>query len=370
MKLLLLTLIYIPCSFAQIANSSYFPSMRSINPGVAHLRESGFVSIDSSKTQIKQFQDVKTGGLDNGVNTTVELDKTNLFRAGKGPGITIELLADQEKGKKTEEISKDSLKRTTSTSGSSSVMYGVLDTGFIGLMIGKANYEYLYEFEVGATPNINHYTHDYKIDYELFRFGSAVEIKGISLGGFYSIQTGEGKVDSILYNPSTNTPNSPESSDLEFETISYGLGIGYKSKKYHLELSVERIKEQSLKQSNTYILELEEPGNGERISLVAEAKFGKLGIGSRIRQVKGNFVDLEQLISNNMLYFNVDEDSIRLENSFNFSYGAGKGIGVSGFYSFANNDTEEITELYKDLGTLYPTNTKTISYGLSISYVY
>ena len=363
-------MISIPHSFAQVANSSYFPSMRSINPGVAHLRDTGFVSVASSKTQIKQFQDVKTGGLDNGVNTTVELDKTTLFRAGKGPGITIEILADKETGIKTEEISKDSLKRTTETSGSSSVMYGVLDIGFLGVMIGKASYEYLYEFEVGNTPNINHYTNDYKIDYNLTRIGSAIEVNNISIGAFYSVQTGEGKVDSILYNPSTNAANAPETSDLEFKTISYGAGVGYKSKKYHFEVSLEKISEQSLSQSNTYQLELETPGLGQRLSLIGEAKFGKLGLGVRVRQIKGNFVDIEQLISNNMLYFNIDEDATRLENSFNFSYGADKGLGVSGFNSFSNNDTEEITELYKEEGTLYPTNTKTISYGASVSFIY
>ena len=367
--ILFFTFIFSPDIHAQIANASFFPSVRSINPGVSHLREQGFLSLDSSKTSIKKHQDIQTGGILDGISTDVELNKTTFFRAGKGPGITIELLLDQEDGERTESFATSNYSRTTTTSGKSSVMGGILDLGLFGVMMSKAKYTYFYDFHVDEVPNLNRETHDFDIDYDLLRFGFATEILNLSIGAFYSVQTGEGSVDSILYNPTTGAKNTPEVSTLEYETIMYGAGIGYKSKQYHLEISLEQITEQSGKQSNDYLYEIVIPEKGSRLSFVGEIKLGKIGLGFRVRQINGNFNDIEELISSNMLYLNTDETTSRLENSLNFSYGSGGGFSFSGFYSTSKSNTQEESELL-DNDIEYDTTLESTAYGISISYIY
>lgn len=369
MKIIISIIFLSTTALAQIANSSFFPNMRSINPGVSHLRQKGFVSIDASKTEIIQKQDVQTGGIQDGITTTVDLDKRTLFYASRGGGISFEALVDQEEGTRTEGFKTSSYERKTTTEGSSSVMQGIIDVGFLGILIAKANYENFNDFHVDEVPNLNRITHDTQLDYELMRIGSAFEIKGISIGAFYSIQTASGQVDSILYNPTTGAKNNPEINELEYETISYGAGVGYTNKSYHFELSLEKITDQKLKQSNTYLLELETPSTGERISAIGEVRFGKLSLGLRVRQIKGNFADLEQLISSNMLYLNTEEQDSRLENAFNFSYGDPKGLSISGFYSTSSAQTEEESQVLRN-DIDYETQTVTASYGLSLSYVY
>jgi hypothetical protein len=66
---------------------------------------------------------------------------------------------------------------------------------------------------------------------------------------------------------------------------------------------------------------------------------------------------------------NTSESDTRLENSFNFSYGASKGISFSGFYSTSESDTEEESG-FQGVDFKYPTTTKITSMGLSVSYVY
>jgi hypothetical protein len=369
MRFLLVGYCLINIALAQIANNSFFPNNRSINPGVAHLRTKGFFSLESNQTNISKKQDIQTGGILNGVSTDVELNKTTFFGAGKISFIGLELIADQESGTTIEGFETSSYQRRTTTEGSSSVLNGVLDLGLIGVMLGKASYQYDYDFHVDTPPNLNRETHNKELEYNLLRVGSAFVIKGISIGGFYSVQTAEGEVESFLYNPTTGVPAPAEYSSLEYETISYGLGLGYTSNKLHIEFSLEKITNQSLKQSNTYLYEEDTPTKGQRISAVAETKFGKLSLGYRIRQIEGGFADIEQLISSNMLYLNADENSKRLENSFNFSYGDSKGLSLSGFYSISEVETKEESDLL-DNGFKYDTTIKTTSYGLSLSYVF
>lgn len=145
--------------------------------------------------------------------------------------------------------------------------------------------------------------------------------------------------------------------------------MGYVTKQYHFELSLEKITDQSLKQSNTYLYDEEIQPKGQRVSVVAEAKFGKLSLGFRARKIEGGFADIEQLISSNMLYQNADESSERLENSFNFSYGDSKGLSISGFYSTSKIEEGQESDLLDD-GELYDTIIETTAYGVSLSYVF
>ena len=367
MKTLVIFMFFTLSVFSQIANNSFFPSNKSINPGVAHLREKGFLSIESSKTTINKKQDIQSGGILDVVKTDVDLSKTTFFGAGSYGFIGIEVLADNEVGETVKSFETSSYERNTTTEGESSVLYGIIDLGIVGIQVASADYQYNYDFHVDEPPNLNRETHKKQLDYNLLKVGSAFEFSGISIGAFYSIQTAEGDVESILYNPTTGAPAPSEFSDLEYETRAYGIGLGYFSKSYHFEFSLEKITDQKLKQSNTYLYEEETPTSGQRISAVMEAKFGKLSLGFRARKIEGGFADLEQLISSNMLYINSDEGDERLETSFNFAYGDSKGLSLSGFYSTSRLDTKEESELLDD-GFKYDTLIETLAYGLNISY--
>lgn len=356
-------------SFSQVANASFFSSMRSINPGVAHLRSVGFLDVAMSQTEINKFQDYTGGSILNGINTDIELNKSTIFYAGKGPGITLEVLADNENASRKEKFETSSYERVTETKGTSSTMKGIIDIGFFGVELGTGKYKYDYLFEVDTPPNLNKETQNTKLDYSLTKIGTAIEVKGVSIGGFYGIQKAKGDVVTTLFNPDNGNPGSPETSDLEYETIFYGLGAGYTSKTLHLELSLEKISKQTLDQTNTYLLELETPKLGQRISAVAEVKFGKLSLGTRVRQIKGNYTDFEELISSNMLSVNSNESDSKLETKFNFSWGSGKGLSVSGFYSTSEVKSEQEID-WLDNGEKYDTTITQKSYGASISYTY
>lgn len=369
MKIIFILITFHTVAIAQIANASFFPSVRSINPGVAHLRENGFVALEASNTEIEKKQDILTGGILDGITTTVELEKKTFFYASRGKGISFEALVDQETGVRTEGFKTSSYERKTTTEADSTIAQGILDLGFIGILFAAGKYTNFDDFHVDEIPNLNRITNDIALDYALTRIGSAIEIKGISIGAFYSVQSAKGSVDTILYNPTTGAKNDPEVSDLEYETKSYGAGIGYNTKNMHFEFSIEKIIEQSLDQSNTYLVEYDTPTKGERISAIAELRISKLSLGARVRQIKGNYADIEQLVSSNMLFLNLEEQESRLETSFNFSYGDSKGFSISGFYTASSSETEEESDVLRN-DLEYDTETTINAYGLSLSYVY
>ena len=72
--------------FGQITDASFFPAMRSINPGVAHLRKVGFISVDVNKKDIKKKHEVTAGNLVDGIKTNTTLTKGTLFWGAKGGG--------------------------------------------------------------------------------------------------------------------------------------------------------------------------------------------------------------------------------------------------------------------------------------------
>lgn len=68
-------------------------------------------SIEASKTEIEKKQDILTGGIQDRVTTTVELDKRTFFFASRGKGISFEALFDQESGTRTEGFRTSSYER-------------------------------------------------------------------------------------------------------------------------------------------------------------------------------------------------------------------------------------------------------------------
>src|SRR5690606_14234896 len=156
-------------------------------------------------------------------------------------------------------------------------------------------------------------------------------------------------------------PNTPEVNDVKIKTTSYGAGAGYFTKSFHFEASIEKVLDTEVTQSNTYLYDMPTPSKGQRISAVGEIRLGKVSLGARIRQISGNYSDLEQLISSNMLNVNTKEADSKLETTFNFAYGSDKGFSISGFYSTSKSESEEIVEMVQT-EVEYPTETTTNSY--------
>ena len=69
--------------WAQVTDASFFPSVKSINPGIAHLRQGGFIAADSGKKSSEKVHEVPLGGIVGGIKTDVNLDKKTFF-AGAG----------------------------------------------------------------------------------------------------------------------------------------------------------------------------------------------------------------------------------------------------------------------------------------------
>ena len=60
---------------AQMSDASFFPSVRSINPGVIHLSNQSFVTVNYGKEDSKKNHEVPLGGIVGGINTNINLKK-------------------------------------------------------------------------------------------------------------------------------------------------------------------------------------------------------------------------------------------------------------------------------------------------------
>lgn len=361
---------FLPNALAQIANASYFPNMKSINPGVTHLRQQGFLSLNASQEKVDRHQEVYTGGLKDGVQYNMKMNKKSLFRAGKGGGMTAELLYDQAEGELIQRFEDLGGVVDYTTKAKSSYLGGVIDTSWFGLMLGKSSYDYHFFLETGIPPNYWARDNVWQIDYNtmkigtLFRFG-----RHISLGVFYLSQDSDGSVDFTFYDPDTGHKGSTENYAISTETKGYGIGLGYSTAILHIEISQEQITSQKLIKAADFPWDVEEAPKASRLSLVAETKLKWFAIGLRYREILGNFYDLEDVIAAKLLYEDLKKNDTRSETTFNFSFASNKGFAYSVFYSETDIKSDEPVN-FLDNGELYPTITKSQSYGINISYVY
>ncbi|MGK0367339.1 MAG: hypothetical protein ACI9QD_000473 [Thermoproteota archaeon] len=355
---------------AQIASASFFPSVKSLNPGISHLRTSGFLAYDKSISNVEKQHDVTASSIQDGIQTAVEIDKTTFFRAGKGGGLTVEFLIDNEEAQKSEEIKSSTLgDRTINTVATSSYKGGTVDLGWIGIQTGSADYDYLYKFNIGSVPNITARDLDWSFSFKVLKVGTAFSFGKIDIGAFIFNQSSTGSLSYTFYDPTTGNAGSSEDFALATKTKGYGIGVGYTSQIIHIEASLEKINEQSLDQPTDILVDIETQPLSSRLSLVGEVKFSQFAIGMRFRQVKGNFTDLEDIIMAKLIYEEMSASDSRTELTFNFSFGSQKGFTYSAFYSTSEIKTEEESDIF-DNDILYDALTKTTAYGINLSYIY
>lgn len=369
-NLLIISLLIISSNaLSQISDASFFPSMKSINPGITHMRKQGFLAVDASKEVVDRHQDVLTGGIKDGIQYDLELDKKSFFRAGKGGGFTVEALIDKSEGKLNQSFEDLVGKVDSETTANSTYMAGIIDTSFFGIMLGKASYEYQFYLEADEIPNLVIHDHDWKIDYNVMKLGTVFRFGKVSVGAFYLSQDSKGSVDFSYYNPDDGVKGSTENYPISTETKGYGIGIGYTTNVLHVEVSQEQITSQKLVKGDDFPWDVDEQPKSSRFTLVAETKLKWFAIGLRYREIAGNFYDLEDVISAKLLYDELGKTDTRTDTTFNFSFGSSKGLTYSAFYSQGDVKSVEPVNIL-DNGEVYPTVTKSEAYGINISYIY
>ena len=354
---------------AQITDASFFPAMRSINPGVAHLRKVGFLSLDASKQDFKKQHDVTSLGILDGIKTNTALTKGTFFWGGKGGGwVTPEVVVDSESGSQTETIRRASDTRIQKNDASSTFQSVLLDFRFFGISYSGANYNYLNKFRVGDPPNVSARDLKYDQDYKNLKIGTALAYRGFRLGGFLYQISSTGTWELTQYDTNGNF-GSTEPYAAETSTKGYGFGIGYTHPMFRFEVSQEAMTENTLTLPSDYPRDYTKPETSSRTSAVFETRLKWFSAGVRYRMMKGNYFDLEDIISANLLYGYLGKNDERDELSFNFSLGASKGLSFSGSYSISTvKGQQEDPILLND--ELYPFETKSTSMGVNVSYVY
>ncbi len=353
---------------AQIADNSFFPGMKTINPGISYLRTDGFISLDASRENIKKHHKSQLGGLVDGIHYDVQVDKKTAYFAGRGGDFNLEILADQSEGTMKQSLEDLAGKVDQTTNAKANYSGGLIDTKWVGVLMGKTSYNYHYFLETGSPPNYWARDNDWNIDFRVMKIGTAFRFGNIAIGAFYLSQSSDGVVDFTFFNPDTGGRGSTEPYDIDTETKGYGLGVGYSTDNIHIEISHEGITSQELTKAADFPWDVEKQPLSSRMSVVAELKLEWFAIGVRHRQISGNFYDLEDVVTAKLLFEDLGSSDVRTDNTINFSFGS-KGFSVSGFYSQSKTEFEEPNPKH-DNGYLYPATTDAQSMGVSIGYIY
>ncbi len=332
------------------------------------MRRDGFVALDLGKKSFNKQHDVDIPQIQDGIKTEIDLTKQTLFAAGRGKIINAEFLFDKEEGKRKETI-KSTLNgnRTSSDDAKSSYYGGTLDLRYIGFSIAGANYEYFNKFRVGEVPDLTARDQGKKLKYTTIKVGSALNLYGVRIGAYLLNQKSTGDFTYTFYDPTTGNKGTTETYGVSTAVNGFGAGIGFTLPKFRSELSLERMYGNKFDISDDYPADINKPKASTRMSVIAEAKISFIAVGIRFRTIKGNYADLEDIISSNLLYDTVSEDDLRTETSFNFSFGNSKGFSPSAFYTQSTVNTKEVSPVF-DNGLKYKAVTKSSAYGVNLSY--
>jgi hypothetical protein len=349
---------------------SYFSTVRSLNPGVAHQRTQALVALNASKKNVSKNHDIKTGGIVGGVQTDVALQKNTFFGAAKLSFVAIELLADSESGEKTEHINSTTYGvRDVVNEAKSNYLGAVVGIPFVGVSIGTANYATDYKFRVGTPPSVSANDQSIKLDYTLLKVGTALNIMGVTFGVFGMEKKSTESYTYTYYDPSTGNKGTTEVWPGTTSATGYGAGLGFTSKSFRFEVSTEQMGKAKLEAKDNPLELMKEDEASSRTSANVEVRFWKVSLGARVSSNKGNFTDLEDLISSKLLYNETGPNDERLETSFNFGFGADQGFSFSAFYTQSEAKSEEESSIFKN-DELYPAVTKSTAMGVGLSYYF
>jgi len=366
---LLFLILFSELAFSQIADSSFFSSVRSVNPGVAHGRLQGLATLDASQQNIEKKHDVTAGGIVGGINSEVEIQKSNLFYASRGGSIAFELLANMSTGKSSEKINSTTAgERNIENNAKSNFYGGILDLKYLGFSYSAASYNTNYQFRIGDPPNVSARDIKTNIDYSLLKVGTAFKISGFTFGIFGMDKKSDEDRAYTYYDPTTGNKGTTELYPATSQATGYGVGLGYTAKNFRIEIGTEQLSKPKFKYDEDPLEIIKQQTASSRTGITVEARFGKLSLGASVKNNVGNYTDLDDLIMANLVYAELSASDSRLETSFNFGYGADKGLSFSAFYTQSEAKTEEETIIFP--GNEYPAVTKSSAFGGNITYYF
>lgn len=367
LKSLIFIFLTVQTAQAQIANSSVFSEMKSINPAVVSGRVAGQITVFGSQEKMNKDQDM-TPILGAGSETKSEttLTQFSFFRGEKGGGLTTEFSAKSSSGDVMTKINTSS-QSGTDNSDASFNGFGML-IGFgnnFGIGFGLQTYEYNINssFSFGIETYNSTLVYDTKfIDIKPgLRFG-----KGISFGTFIHFIKQSGQVTTTDPPTGGGSANVTNTMDMNSMFIIGGFGLGLKSNVTNFEVSVVRaLSTGESGGENAVNIEQKTP---MRISLIVKTKIWGITLGYKGNMVDGVFTDVENILQSNLLYPNA-LNSTRLEHIVNFALGPSKGLsfGASAFYS--SSETKEAST-YIVSTTKLDTKTESLGFSAKIGYVF
>lgn len=348
-----LLFVFSPFAFAQISLPSVFPEMRSINPAVISLRKTGHVKLSGQVDKIEKTQKVEQINGSPFVfddKSQIDLTNINFFRGGKAPGFTSEWYFDYTKGDKVTEITDASDQKSEYTTDTSSyyASYAFGSGRGWGLQLHYVGYSSDYRYNATINGDNQSSSFKQKISVMGARPGIVLGSHSLALGIFGEYNKFE-----------ADARGAPESSAL----VSVALGSGGPNGLIELGVEADPITEQEEDTASG-----KKPPMPMRVSLILERKFSRLTLGYKGMFYKGQFLDFDKIIQNQLVYRSTGDD-VRLEHIFNFSFGGSKGFSLGGSASYSNYTAKETSSIYAS-SDKHDTEIKAMSVALRIGYVY
>lgn len=361
--ILLLSLFVSSTAFAQMTLPSVFPDMKSVNPAVISLRKQGQIRVSGQHDQINKRQEVLE---DDGSRAFLEkndiaLTNTNFFRAGKGDGFTSEIYVDYTKGLRQTDLDQGGQTTDYKTDTSAYyVGYSFATKSRYGLEMHYVGYhsEYDYNFSFGS----ENYEQSIKTDISVYGFRPGVIFGSpkfsLALFAEHNFFTSKTKMDPP---PQEGAGSGP---DPKFSIIGIGIGGGSPTGLFEIGIEVDPISKREKDQVTNVT-----PPMPMKVSLIAEKRFSSFMLGYKFMGFKGNFLELDKIIQNQLVYANQGSD-LRMEHVINFAFGGTRGFSFGGSASYSDTEIDEKSSLDPTNENLYPTKVRAMSIGLRLGYVY
>ena len=362
-RLILVSFFIVSSAFAQMTLPSVFPDMKSVNPAVISLRKQGQIRLSGQHDQINKRQEVLE---DDGSRAfleknEIELTNSNFFMAGKGDGFTSELYVDFTKGERTTYLDQGGQETDYVTDTSSYyVGYAFATKSRYGLEMHYVGYqaEYDYNFTFGS-ENFQQ-SIDTTISAYGFRPGVIFGSPKFSLALFaeHNFFTAKTKMDPPPQDGGDGNP------DPKFSVVGVAIGGGSPNGLFEIGLEVDPISKRE-KDEYTGVT----PVMPMKFSLLAEKRFSSFIIGYKFMGYKGNYMELDKIIQNQLVYSSQGSD-MRMEHVINFAFGGSRGFSFGASGSYSDTEIDEKSSLDPSGEDLYPTKVRSMSIGLRLGYVY
>lgn len=355
MKFLLFTLsalLLAPNCFAQVASSSFFGTMKSVNPAVLNQRPHGHAALKAGKEEVEKYQMVdETANLEG--KTDIEVDTYSFFYGGKGGGfLTSELSYFSSSGERLLKVTENGAPPVSISNDISfsqaKVALGIMN--YFGISLIKQSYEFHEKFDF--TFDGNDFFEDEKIDISetIIAAGAILPIGNFNLGFFYESSTQNKDIEEFVVIEGYSEREEKLSSSL------FGMGVGYASKAMHVEMSYE-----------TKLSSDQGDKGANRLAGTVEFKWNKITVGYTGQYFRDGFKDSNNLVFNQLVY---PDDGVadRLVNTFNFSFSPPQGISFGASISKTSSTEKEVNPLVHDNYGEIDTEVDTFAYSVTLGY--